>query len=369
MFTLIGPLNPAHAAPDCIAHDENELRDAIINLSCTNILTETSTSAAGANKGILITSSLNVGGKIITASDGQYALMVDVAAGSAADITISNATIVGSSTANSQPPLNLIGNNGLQASNNVFNSVTFDTVTIQATNNWYAMSVADTDQIIFKDTKIDAKELFGYDKSDGNTLSFDFSGLTWTTKSPTLAFQLDPGLLGDLILGCVSTPASIQNAASSYMTDPAVGEPWSRFVKEAHVSYDCLNVHFNANAPKGTKAKGSMSDGLVDSSDVILTMPKSGFKVTGYKFLGWSYQATDTKPTITPGKTIDFSNYAGGNPYDMYAIWQKVATPCKTNCVNTGGSVVSGLPIGLGVVLLIGAAGVAFVTRRRWATN
>jgi len=379
-FTLLSPMSPAYAATDCPATTEIELRDAIDNPACTNIIVNSAGAVTGDKKGILITSDLNGQDKTITATDGQYALMVNLRSGSDPEITISNVTIVGSSTTYSQPPLNLIGNNALQVSNHIDNIVTFDSVTIDAQNNWYAMNVQDTTQIVFVDTTVDANVLVGYDKSDGNTLSFDFSGLDWTTSSPALAFQVDSGLKGSLRLGCASTPESIKGVESAYMTSaagaPSPGESWSDFVAEDQVQYSCVTVHFNANPPKGATAKGSVDDQLFDAMSSPAYLSGDGFTVKGYYQQGYS---DDPKCTAIPDSNpeLDFSSEFSQDPsyqatVNYYACWAKVAPkPCTDHCTDTGGSVVSSsaLPYALVGILLICAAGVAFVTRRRWVTS
>jgi len=295
------------------------------------------------------------------------------------NITISNVTLVGGKYA-----LNLNGNNTQQNVTYVDTTVTLDGVTIQG-SSWYAMAVQDTTKVIFKDTTIDAPILAGYDRGENNVLSFDFSGLDWTTASPSLAFVLDhsnaaPQPNGDLALGCISTPDKIKNLPSQY---EGTNVDWSTFITEPRVQYSCHTVHFDANPPAGLTATGTVADMLADDQAPTITLPPaSAYHVAGYTLIGWGTDTvTDDAGVVSADVDIVALAAAqltkGANDETtLHAIWQKDQTPpppepCTSHCTDTGGSVVTGtaLPYALGGVLLVCAAGVAFVTRRRWARS
>ncbi len=82
------------------------------------------------------------------------------------------------------------------------------------------------------------------------------------------------------------------------------------------------SITFNANAPEGTKASGKMkAESLVYGTEKALT--KNAFKVTGYKFVGWS------KSPMGPvefgnGEKVDSIFNLYKSKVTLYAVWEYV---------------------------------------------
>ncbi len=99
------------------------------------------------------------------------------------------------------------------------------------------------------------------------------------------------------------------------------------------------SITFNANAPEGTKATGKMkAESLVYGTQKALT--KNAFKVTGYKFVGWSKYPIgavrpedDYIPDFVNSEKVDSIYNMYKNKVTLYAVWEYVPS-YVTVCVN-----------------------------------
>ena len=102
---------------------------------------------------------------------------------------------------------------------------------------------------------------------------------------------------------------------------------------------DFYTVTFNANAPAGKTATGSVPDLTNQRYDSAVTLNTNNYVVDGYTFLGWAKTANATAATYEDGATVtDNSLYPNANNGTMtlYAIWVQNESTLNLNL--NGGS-------------------------------
>ena len=102
---------------------------------------------------------------------------------------------------------------------------------------------------------------------------------------------------------------------------------------------DSYTVTFNANAPAGKTATGSVPDLTNQRYDSAVTLNTNNYVVDGYTFLGWAKTAAATAATYEDGATVtDNSLYPNANNGTMtlYAIWVQNESTLNLNL--NGGS-------------------------------
>lgn len=78
-------------------------------------------------------------------------------------------------------------------------------------------------------------------------------------------------------------------------------------------------LKFDANAPAGMTATGSMSDQTFKYTQGATDLPECGYKVDGYTFMGWAGSKNGSVLENKVRATIDFADES--NKITLYAIW------------------------------------------------
>ncbi|MDF7663472.1 BspA family leucine-rich repeat surface protein [Bifidobacterium sp. ESL0763] len=105
------------------------------------------------------------------------------------------------------------------------------------------------------------------------------------------------------------------------------GEPEDEFGNPSRrMWYGRLAVSFHG----GDNATGEAPAPLMipDSSSEDLTMPGAGtLKRAGYRFLGWSTDASATAPDYTEGSTLAYDGWGVSDMKKFHAVWERIPTP------------------------------------------
>lgn len=128
------------------------------------------------------------------------------------------------------------------------------------------------------------------------------------------------------------------SAASKYSALATDENTMSITLKATWVLATNYTIRYNANAPAGETATGTMADQAVTAGTVGDTLTNNAFAITGYNFLGWSKSATATTPSYSNLWDIDpdFVPDASGI-VNLYAVWSPVgATPNYTVSYSAG---------------------------------
>ncbi|WEV63928.1 BspA family leucine-rich repeat surface protein [Bifidobacterium sp. ESL0732] len=115
-------------------------------------------------------------------------------------------------------------------------------------------------------------------------------------------------------------------------------------------------MHYEANAPKGFKATGTMND---DAFDVVYTkksnklyqqraLAESDFAVDGYRFIGWSKKAAggEDTPVYRPGTKLNVKP----GVTTFFAHWRKVTGTDDSSANHQSGGSVSSVQVNQNVV-------------------
>jgi len=249
-FTLVAPINQAQAVGyDCTVSNETNLRAAVANTACQTILITSTNGNTVPGSGILLTSDFDGNSKTIYVDASNYGFLVETDSipaplvGSPHSVTIQNATIIG--LPSSKGLFNLNGDYGSGVPSTT--TVTLSHLTL-STEGWYIMAVKNISKITFKDVAVTGgPALLNYDKADGNTLSFDFSGLT--ELKTNVAVVLGSSVKGKIDL---TDAPDIVKALPSQIGDSGVPEvvPFDQFVAESGVVYTPLVSFDPANGQK-----------------------------------------------------------------------------------------------------------------------
>ena len=114
----------------------------------------------------------------------------------------------------------------------------------------------------------------------------------------------------------------------------------------ANAALNTCSIKYNANAPSGTTATGSMNDSsMTYGSNTTLTA--NAFAVTGYQFQGWAESASGAK-AFDNSASISGTTYCtnDGSTKDLYAVWAKKYT--YTLNLNANDGTTSSQPVSAG---------------------
>ena len=139
-----------------------------------------------------------------------------------------------------------------------------------------------------------------------------------------------------------------------------------------------VTVTYDANAPEGATASGTMDPVTVDFGKSF-TAAENGFTVDGWTFTGWNTAADGSGDAIAVGDVVKVTMDPAQAFVTLFAQWTQSETPTPSEpstpggggsaVAPTGGSV-AGSPAGIvGVLMLVAAGGVFMVSRRRFAAH